>query len=99
MHAEGVAAPVIAKTIHLTEQSLEKILASLDKRPEKTLALEGSPEVNAMRIENAELLARLAKYEDLDSGAPTKDEDETPAEDEVPSESEAEVESEATDKE
>ena len=68
MHAEGTPAPIIAKTIQMTEQSLEKILAHLDGREEKTLALENNPEVNKMRLENAELAARLAKYEDPQSG-------------------------------
>ena len=68
MHAEGTPAPIIAKTIQMTDQSLEKILAHLDGREEKHLASENNPEVNKMRIENAELAARLAKYEDPQSG-------------------------------
>ena len=64
LHAEGTPAPIIAKTIQITEQSLEKILANLDGRDEVILALESNPEVNAIRLENAELAARLAKYED-----------------------------------
>ena len=64
LHAEGTPAPIIAKQIQMTDQSLEKILAALDGRPEAILALEASPEVNAMRIENADLAARLAKFED-----------------------------------
>jgi len=64
MHAEGIAAPIIAKTIQITDQSLEKILAALDGREERTLILDANPEANKLRIENAELTARLAKYED-----------------------------------
>ena len=66
MHAEGTPAPIIAKTIQMTEQSLEKILANLEGRDEVTLALKDSPEVNAIRLENAELAARLAKYEGME---------------------------------
>jgi hypothetical protein len=68
MHAEGTPAPIIAKTIQMTDQSLEKILAAIDGRKEKHLATENNPEVNAMRLQNAELAARLAKYEDPQSG-------------------------------
>lgn len=68
MHKEGTPPAIIAKTIQMTDQSLEKILAHIDGRPEKTLALENNPEVNAMRLQNAELAARLAKYEDPQSG-------------------------------
>lgn len=68
MHKEGTPAAIIAKTIQMTDQSLEKILAHLDGRPEVALALENNPEVNAMRLQNAELAARLAKYEDPQSG-------------------------------
>jgi hypothetical protein len=78
MHKEGTPPGIIAKTIQITDQSLEKILAHLDGRDEKTLVLEGSPEVNAMRIENAELAARLAKYEDPQSGELKQHGDETP---------------------
>jgi len=78
MHAEGVPAPIIAKTIQMTEQSLEKILANLEGRDEVTLALKDSPELNAMRLENAELAARLAKYENPeDSGEGANSGDET----------------------
>lgn len=68
MHKDGTPAPIIAKTIQMTDQSLEKILAKLDGRDEVILALESNPEVNAIRLENAELAARLAKYEDPQSG-------------------------------
>ena len=68
MHKEGTPAAIIAKTIQMTDQSLEKILAHLDGREERHLALENNPEVNAMRLQNAELAARLAKYEDPQSG-------------------------------
>ena len=68
MHKEGTPPSIIAKTIQMTDQSLEKILAAVDGRKEKHLATENNPEVNAMRIENAELAARLAKYEDPQSG-------------------------------
>jgi hypothetical protein len=68
MHKEGTPPGIIAKTIQMTDQSLEKILAHIDGRKEKTLALENNPEVNAIRLENAELAARLAKYEDPQSG-------------------------------
>jgi len=68
MHKEGTPANIIAKTIQMTDQSLEKILAHLDGREERHLATENNPEVNAMRLQNAELAARLAKYEDPQSG-------------------------------
>lgn len=68
MHAEGVPAGIIAKTIQMTDQSLEKILAHLEKRPEVQLAVDNNPDVQALRLENAELAARLAKYEEPQSG-------------------------------
>jgi len=79
MHKEGTPPAIIAKTIQMTDQSLEKILAHIDGRKEKTLALENNPEVNAMRLENAELAARLAKYEDPQSGEAKISTEEIPA--------------------
>jgi len=75
MHAENTPPGIIARTINMTPQSLEKILAHLDDRDEVVLAIEENPEVQAMRIENAELAARLAKYENPDDG--NKEETET----------------------
>lgn len=66
MHAEGTPASIISKTIQMTEQSLEKILAHLDGREERTLVLENSPEANKLRLENTELAQRLAKYEGME---------------------------------
>jgi hypothetical protein len=68
MHKEGTPAHAIAKSIQMTDQSLEKILARLDGREEKNLAIEDNVDVQEMRIANAELAARLAKYEDPQSG-------------------------------
>ncbi len=68
MHAEGTPAKIIAATIQITDQSLEKILAHLDGRDEVVLALEDSPVVAELRLQNADLLARLAKFEDPQSG-------------------------------
>lgn len=79
MLKEGTPPAIIAKTIQMTDQSLEKIIAHLEGRKEKTLALENNPEVNAMRIENAELAARLAKYEDPQSGEAKISTEEIPA--------------------
>lgn len=75
MHKEGTPAHIIAKTIQMTDQSLEKILASLDGRPEVALALEDNPDVKALRIANAELAAKLAKYEDPEDGEATASEE------------------------
>ena len=66
MHKEGTSAGIIARTIQITDQSLEKILAHLDGREVRQLALDENPQVQAMRLENAELLARLAKYQNPD---------------------------------
>ena len=63
LHAEGTPASIIARTIQMTDQSLEKILAHLEGREERHLAMDENPEVRAMRLQNAELAARLAKYE------------------------------------
>lgn len=68
MHKEGVPDQVIANTIQMTPQSLEKILAHLDGREEKILAVEENAEVQALRIQNAELAAKLAKFEDPQDG-------------------------------
>lgn len=75
MWKEGTPPHIIAKTIQLTDQSLEKILAKLENRPEKTLAIEENPEVQALRIENAELLAKLAKQEADNGEGPTEEVD------------------------
>lgn len=64
LHEEGTPAGVIAKTIQMTDQSLEKILANLDGRDEVILAVDNDPNVKALRLQNAELTARLAKYEE-----------------------------------
>lgn len=77
LHAAGTPAPIIAKTIQMTDQSLERILAGLDDREVKILAIDENPEVQKMRIENAELLARLAKYENPDNGEEKDDEAQT----------------------
>ena len=92
MHKEGTPAHIIAKTIQMTSQSLEKILAALDGREEQTLALEDNPQVDAMRLENAELAARLAKYEDPQSGETLQHGDEESPTEEVQAD---EVETEA----
>jgi len=76
MHQEGVPAGIIAKTIQITDQSLEKILASLDGRDEVTLAVDNDPNVKALRSQNAELAARLAKYEDSEDGEEVQEEEE-----------------------
>lgn len=76
MHKEGIPAAMIASQIQLTPQSLEKILAHIDGREEKILALENNPEANELRLENAELAARLAKYEDPDEEDETTEDSE-----------------------
>lgn len=68
LHAENMPAGIIAKTIQMTDQSLEKILAHLDGRDEVILAVDNDPNVQKLRLENAELAARLAKYEEPKDG-------------------------------
>lgn len=68
MHSEGVSPEVIANTIQMTPQSLEKILAHLDGRDEKILAVEENAEVQALRLKVAEQAQKLAKYEDPQDG-------------------------------
>lgn len=68
LHAQNVDPAIIAASIPMTAQSLEHILAHLDDRKEVILEVDNSPAVEALRGENAELLARLAKYEELPSG-------------------------------
>lgn len=92
MHKEGTPAEIIARTIQMTDQSLEKILAHMDGRPEKHLASDNNPDVKRMRIENAELAARLAKYEDPQSGETTQEIDAEGSETEAASEEQAEDE-------
>ena len=75
MHAEGVDPQFIANTFQMTPQSLEKILAGLDGREEKILAVEENAEVQALRLETAELAARLAKYEEPEDGAQSEAEE------------------------
>ena len=76
LHAQGTPPDIISRTIQMTDQSLEKILAHIDGREERSLALENNPEANKMRLENAELSARLAKYEDPQSGEAIQHSDE-----------------------
>jgi len=64
LHKEGMPAHIIAKTIQMTEQSLEKILANLEGRDEVILAVEENEEVQTLRVQNAELAAKLAKFEE-----------------------------------
>lgn len=80
MHAEGTPAKIIATSIQMTEQSLEKILANLDGREEVTLALKDSPVVAELRLANADLLARLAKFEEPNDGAQTETDETSEAE-------------------
>lgn len=68
MHGEGVPAEVIAGTIPLTPQSLEKILAHIDGRPEVTLAVEENAEVQALRLQVADQAQKLAKFEEPTDG-------------------------------
>ena len=78
LHADGVPADIIAMSIPLTPQSLEKILAHLDDRPEKILAVEENAEVQALRIQVAEQAQRLAKFEEPQDGETVQhSEDET----------------------
>ncbi len=75
MHAEGTPADFIAMTMQMTPQSLEKILAVLDGREEKILAVEENTEVQALRLELAETAQKLAKYEEpTDDGAQSETE-------------------------
>lgn len=89
MHKEGIPAYIIAKTIAMTDQSLEKILAHLDEREEVMLAVDSDPNVQKLRLENAELAAKLAKYEEPDDGAQAEgheDEDKDEGSSESPTE-------------
>jgi predicted RND superfamily exporter protein len=69
MHAEGVPADVIANSIPLTPQSLEKILAHMDGRAEVVLAVEENAEVQALRLQVAEQAQKLARFEEPTDGA------------------------------
>lgn len=68
MHAEGVPAGIIANTIPLTPQSLEKILAHIDGRKEVVLAVEENAEVQALRLQVAEQAQKLARFEEPTDG-------------------------------
>lgn len=69
MHKEGVPAEIIANSIPMTPQSLEKILAGLDGRKEVILAVEENAEVQELRLQVAEQAQKLAKYEEPTDGA------------------------------
>ena len=69
LHAQGMDPAIIAASIPMTPQSLEHILAHLDDREEVALEVDDNPAVQALRGENADLLARLAKYEEVGRGA------------------------------
>lgn len=97
MHAEGVDPLFIANTFQMTPQSLEKILAALDGREEKILAVEENAEVQALRLRNAELAAKLAKFEEPADGAQSETEtveDEVKVEDSEKVEDQEEVSTE-----
>lgn len=84
LHKDGVAPHIIAKTIVMTDQSLEKILAHLEGRDEVILAIEENEEVQALRVQNAELAAKLAKFEEPTDGAQeTEEADKTSETDEA----------------
>lgn len=72
MHAAGTPANVIAGTFRMTAQSLEKILAHLDGREVRTIAVEDSPEMQVLRQRNADLSNRLARYEEVQDGEVTE---------------------------
>lgn len=72
MHAEGVPPEVIAMSIPLTPQSLEKILAVMDGREEVVLAVEENAEVQELRLKVAEQSQKLAKYEEPTDGTQSK---------------------------
>jgi hypothetical protein len=63
MHANGVSADIMSRTLRIEPQSLEKIIAHIEGRKAKVLELENNPQVQALRRENAELMAKLAKFE------------------------------------
>lgn len=91
MHAEGTPADFIAMTMQMTPQSLEKILAVLDGREEKILAVEENAEVQALRLQNAELAAKLAKHEEPQIGEEIQHGEAETVEDETSVESGEEV--------
>ncbi len=80
LHKEGTLPSQIAKMIQMTDQSLEKILAHLEGRPEIILAVEENEEVQALRVQNAELAAKLARYEEPTDAVPQGKQDEGPTE-------------------
>ena len=86
LHGEGMPANFIAKSMNITDQSLEKILAHIDGRPEEILAVEENQQVQSLRLENADLLQRLAAHEEPIDGTLAK-ETEVESEDEVEAES------------
>ena len=74
LHKEGMLPSIIAKTIQMTDQSLEKILAHLEGRPEVVLAVEENAEVQNLRVQNAELAAKLARFEEPTDGSQSETE-------------------------
>lgn len=76
MLADGVPLMSISKTFNIEPQSLENIIAHIEEREPKILSLEDDPNVQALRDANEDLLARLAKYEDVDDGDEAEEEEE-----------------------
>jgi len=63
---EGVPQHVIARQLRMEPQSLERIVAHLEGREERNLAMEDNPAVARIAEENARLKAKLEEVEEDD---------------------------------
>jgi DNA-binding transcriptional MerR regulator len=63
---EGMPQHVIARQLRMEPQSLERIVAHLEGREERNLALEENPTMARIAEENARLKAKLEETEEDD---------------------------------
>jgi DNA-binding transcriptional MerR regulator len=63
---EGMPQHVIARQLRMEPQSLERIVAHLEGREERNLAMEDNPAVARIAEENARLKAKLEEVEEDD---------------------------------
>lgn len=63
---DGMPQHVIARQLRMEPQSLERIVAHIEGREERNLALEENPTIARIARENAELKAKLEEVEEED---------------------------------
>lgn len=63
---DGMPQHMIAKQLQIEPQSLERIVAHIEGREERNLAVDDNPAMARIARENAELKAKLAEVEEDD---------------------------------